>query len=290
MQEFLGEVDWLFQQPVAAQAAYAEIVREDAVDRLGRAAGNVADIALDLIGLAGPDEDSGEHHGYLRLSVRLLTSNSQVLGAVEIDDKKVYFSALWDLIHRCLYWCVPRRLPLVLAIKHGFISQQFQAPPLERVATWDLRYPFGVPTEQLGLQRQLPILAAAGWRVELAGPELRLVRHTPISALQRGFSALFGGDAAAPGQGDDRIIEAGRWGLRFTYTEAGRVVDVDEFAITDIGAVTALRGESDDHHLFVFSAGGIETFSTGTVGSGIGTAEAICALERAIVSALVGAV
>lgn len=42
-----------------------------------------------------------------------------------------------------MWWCVPRRLPLILAAKHGWLSQQFQAPPLERIATWDFRYPLG---------------------------------------------------------------------------------------------------------------------------------------------------
>src|SRR5690606_35467784 len=133
---------------------------------------------------------------------------------------------LTELIHRCLWWCTPRSLPLVLAVEHGLIAQQFQVPPLERIATWDLRYRLGVPPEQLGLHRQLPILAAAGWRIEGPGPQLRLVHHTPHNVLQRGLSALFGGASGGTGQGDDRIIETGPWGLRFTYTEGGRVTDV----------------------------------------------------------------
>src|SRR5690606_31731015 len=166
---------------------------------------------------------------------------SQLLGHIHIDDKQVRYPQHLEVVRRCMWWCAPRRLPLMLAAKHGWLDQQFQAPAIQRIGTWDFRYPFGVATEQLSIQRQLPVLVQLGWRVEQAGLELRLLEELEPNALSRGvdqvlgkLNSLFGQQQTRPPERSFRTLEVGAWGFRMTTVRDGRVVRAHQVARADI--------------------------------------------------------
>jgi hypothetical protein len=291
--EFLLTVDGLFQHPASGHLSSVAITREDATDHLRELKDGLADSALDLIGLGAEDSPS---HPYLKLAVSLFGQRGEPYQRVAIDNTDVDDEHERRLIHRCLWWCVPRRLPLALLHERGRIeSYLFDLQQTSALQVWDCRYPLCVPTNQLGVRAQLDALVAVGWQVELLADGVRLTHHETPNILQRAtdevagrIARLFGQQSTAV-EGRTTTVEANRGGLRITVVDNRQTASDRVFPIATIGALsTVTQTDSESAALTIFTNEGVETFSAGGHGFEISKCPVMDALRIALVSAMLG--
>lgn len=276
LDDFIRELDALFQHPGSGHITWVTVGRSMAIDHRGQRREEGAELALSLIGL-GRDDGHVNDHSYLRLSVSLFGSNGAPLTRIEFDRPGTSYSAERRIVGRCLWWCVPRRLPLTLLAKNT------------AVASWDPRYPLCVPTQFLGVQAQLGALIEVGWQAQPTPDGLRLLRFEAPNALQRaagGIAGLFGKQTRA---GKTTTIDASPAGLRITILDGGEPARDHWFPITSIGALGAMV-DNDGRHcpLCIFTNEDVELFAPGHNGSAIARQPVMRALELALVSAMLG--
>jgi hypothetical protein len=283
--ELLLTVDRVFQHPSSAQLGSVAITREDATDRLRELREGIVDVAFDFIGFGNEDAPD---HPYLKLAVSAFGQRGEPLQRIGIDNPKVDHEHERRLIHRCLWWCVPRRLPLALLHERGRIeSHVFDLPKTTALQVWDCRHPLCVPPDQLGVRARVDTLIAAGWQVELLADGVRLRVHEAPHVLHR-VAQLFGQRSTAT-EGRTITVEANRGGLRVTMVDNREIVSDRLVPLATIGALsTVTETDSESAALTVFTNQGVETFDWGHW-LAISKRPAMDALQLVLVSAMLGA-
>jgi hypothetical protein len=293
LDNFLIRIDALFQHPASGHVAWVAIGRKDAWDHGGRMRDAGKDLVLELIGFGGDDDTD---YSYLKLSVSLFNLAGDLLTRIEYDRPGAFLDDERSIVQRCLWWCVPRRIPLALLAEHGVLSRYvFDAPPTELIEVWDARYPLCVPAALLGIRANIGKLVEVGWHAEPTPDGVRLVRYEAPGMLARAsevvgrLGQLFGQQPdPAAGAGETATVQAGQAGLHVSITRGSESIMDRWFPIETIGALGAIGDDQGRScPLIVFTNDGFELAWFGR-GANVDARPVMRALELTLVSAMLG--